>query len=90
MNEQASRAFEKEGGYDLIGKNVWIVIPNLPDQNLKVFMPLPVKMSIPFRNTERNGWFTKHPISLGVNLAGLVELGLDLPEDMPHFNRDVE
>ncbi len=88
MNDAAAEAFKDDGGYDLIGQSV---IDCHPPAAQKVVRQL-------YESGEPNVYtVTKHgkkklvyqtPYFEDGKLAGVVELGLPLPEEMPEFNRD--
>jgi transcriptional regulator with PAS, ATPase and Fis domain len=89
MNEQASRAFEKEGGYDLIGKNVLDCHPEPARSKLENLFKSPRKNVYTIQKHGKKRLVYQAPYFTDGQFAGLIELGLDLPEEIPHFNRDL-
>jgi len=88
MNAQSAIQFKDQGGLDLIGKNVLDCHPE----------PARSKLAELYRSQKTNVYtIQKHgrkrliyqtPYYEDGKFAGLVELGLDIPDDLPHFNRD--
>jgi transcriptional regulator with PAS, ATPase and Fis domain len=88
MNSQAAKVFEKDGGEKLIGTNVLDCHPEKAQVKLRDIMD---KRKINVYTIEKAGtkklvyqapWFKdgKH--------AGIVELAIEIPFEMPHFVRD--
>jgi transcriptional regulator with PAS, ATPase and Fis domain len=87
MNDRSARGFAKDGGRDLIGKNLLDCHPE-PSRTLVQSM-----LALPRTNAytiEKNGirkliyqapWFVED------KFAGLVELSLEIPFNMPHYIR---
>ena len=87
MNDKAALTYEKDGGYDLIGRNMLDCHPEqarikteklLADREKNVY------------TIEKNGikkliyqspWFKNN------DYAGIVEISLEIPFEMPHFLR---
>ena len=87
MNEKSAASFEKEGGYQLIGKNLCDC--HSQDSVDKIKGLLLDKKSNAY-TIEKNGkhkfiyqspWFEKG------ELKGLVEFSIEIPPKMPHFIR---
>jgi transcriptional regulator with PAS, ATPase and Fis domain len=87
MNDKAAKTFAKDGGYDLIGKNMLDCHPG--DSLLKTQRLLASREKNVY-TIEKNGvkkmifqspWFKD-----GV-YAGFVELSLEIPFEIPHFLR---
>ena len=87
LNEKAAQTFAKDGGYDLLGKNLLDCHPE-PARTLfaaQLASPAPNSYTI-----EKNG--KKHLIHQtpwfrdGV-FAGVVELAFEIPFELPHFVR---
>jgi transcriptional regulator with PAS, ATPase and Fis domain len=87
MNDKAARTYEKDGGYDLIGRNMLDCHPAqarikteklLADREKNVY------------TIEKNGikkLIYQSPWFKDGNYAGIVELSLEIPFEMPHFFR---
>lgn len=89
MNEQSSKAFEKDGGYDLIGKNVLDCHPEPARSKLESLYASPRENVYTIQKHGKKRLVYQAAYYTEGHFAGLVELGLDLPEEMPHFNRDL-
>jgi transcriptional regulator with PAS, ATPase and Fis domain len=83
MNEKAATTFTDDGGYALIGKNLFDCHTNASNEKIKQIMD---QKKPNVYTIEKNGikkliyqspWFEK----------GLVELSLEIPFDMLHFIR---
>lgn len=88
MNNKSVRTFEKSGGYALVGKSLYdchnpqskVIIRELLSSgrsNTYTIEKAGLKKLI-----HQTPWFTNGKI------AGLVELSIELPDEMPHFVRD--
>lgn len=88
MNDRACKIFEKQGGRDLIGKNLLEVHPE-PARS-KVAQMLKTReantYTIEKRGTKKlihqTPWYKDNVF------AGLVELSLEISHDMPHYVRE--
>ena len=88
MNEQSAKVFEEDGGYALIGKNVLDCHPEPARSKLEELFVSPRKNVYTIQKHGRKRLVYQAPYYIDGQFAGLVELGLDLPEEIPHFNRD--
>jgi transcriptional regulator with PAS, ATPase and Fis domain len=88
MNDAAAKTFEKDGGYDLIGRNLFSCHS---DNSNKMIRKLITDKKTNTYTIEKGGkkklifqtpWFDDE------ELAGLVEVSIELPADMPHHIRD--
>ena len=88
INDKSAKTFEKDGGYDLIGQNLFDCHPEPSKSQLK-------KLMQEKRNNcytiEKNGikkmiyqspWFEDN------KFKGFVEISFEIPFEMPHFVRD--
>jgi transcriptional regulator with PAS, ATPase and Fis domain len=87
MNDKAAASFEKEGGYSLIGKNLF----NCHNENShgKIEELLRDK-KINVYTIEKNGkkkLIYQSPWFENGELKGLVEFSMEIPVEMPHFIR---
>ncbi|MFZ5645677.1 MAG: PAS domain-containing protein [Bacillota bacterium] len=88
MNEKACKMFEKDGGAQLIGKNVFDCHPERAREILKGIME---SKSLNCYTIEKNGvkkLIYQSPWYKEGKFMGLVELGLEIPDEIPHFKRD--
>lgn len=87
MNDKAALTYEKDGGYDLIGRNMLDCHPEqarikteklLADREKNVY------------TIEKNGikkLIYQSPWFKDSDYAGIVEISLEIPFEMPHFLR---
>ena len=87
MNEKAGKTFQKSGGKDLEGKNLFDCHPEPAQEKMKKLME---SKSTNAYTIEKNGakklifqspWFENGMV------AGLVEISMEIPKEMPHFIR---
>lgn len=87
MNEKASVVFKDDGGYSLIGTNVFDCHPEPSKSKLKDMYE---KKIINSYTIEKNGikkLIYQSPVFEDGEFNGYVELSLEIPFDMPHFVR---
>jgi transcriptional regulator with PAS, ATPase and Fis domain len=87
MNEKASQVFKDDGGYKLIGTNVFDCHPEPSRSKLKDLYENP-KTNI--YTIEKNGikkLICQTPLFDESEFNGFVELSLEIPFEMPHFIR---
>lgn len=90
MNEKSAEVFANDGGYELIGKNLF----DCHNENSnKILNAILTEKKPNIYTVEKKGkkkliyqapWFKNN------ELGGLVEFSIELPPDMPHHNRDIE
>ncbi len=88
MNERSKKLYEKDSGCAVLGRNVLTRHP--PGTREKVRQIYETQSFNIYSNT-RDG--KKHliyqaPYFIAGEFSGIVELLLDLPDDIPHFDRD--
>jgi transcriptional regulator with PAS, ATPase and Fis domain len=88
MNEKSASVFENDGGYNLIGKNIFGCHSSASNDKIKEIMN---ENKPNVYTIEKNGkkkiiyqapWFDNG------EMKGLVELSIEIPFDMPHFIRE--
>jgi transcriptional regulator with PAS, ATPase and Fis domain len=87
MNEKASATFEKYGGKSLIGKSLYNCHSESSREKLKLLIN---KQASNTYTIEKNGikkLIHQSPWYQNGKCAGIVELSIVLPPDMPHFIR---
>jgi transcriptional regulator with PAS, ATPase and Fis domain len=88
MNDASAETFKKDGGYQLIGQNI-VTCHKEPSQS-KV-RKLYETHSFNVYSITKNGkkkLVYQAPYFVDGNFSGIVELVLDLPEEIPHHDRD--
>jgi len=88
LNEKAADSFVEDGGFRLIGKNLFDCHPE----------PARSKLKDLYKNQEKNIYTIEKkgikkliyqtPWYKDGKFAGFIELSLEIPWDMPHFIRD--
>lgn len=87
MNEKAASTFADDGGYALIGKNLFECHTNASNEIIKKIMN---EKKPNVYTIEKNGikkLIYQSPWYENGKMKGLVELSLEIPFDMPHFIR---
>ena len=88
MNEGSEKLFEKDGGYAVLGQNVITCHPPGTQEKVRQIYET---QSFNIYSITKGG--QKHlvyqaPYFIEGEFSGMVELSLDLPDDIPHFDRD--
>jgi len=89
MNLKAGKTFEKHGGQALIGSNLLECHPEPSKTKLKTMLSAAAP-TVNAYTIEKNGikkLIYQFPWKKNGKPAGLVELSLEIPFDMPHFVR---
>jgi len=87
MNKKSAASFAKEGGYELIGKNLFDCHKQ---DSVKKINELLQENKTNVYTIEKNGvkkLIYQSPWYENGGLKGLVELSFEIPFDMPHFIR---
>ncbi len=87
MNDKAAQSFEKDGGYDLVGKNL---LDCHPEPARSKVQELLANCEKHIYTIEKNGvkkLIYQSPWFEDGHYAGLVELSLEIPFEMEHFVR---
>lgn len=88
MNAKAARAFEEDGGHALIGSDVMDCHPEPARSRLRALLE---NRQTNVYTIEKKGvkkLIYQAPWYREGRFAGLVELSLEIPFEMPHFLRD--
>lgn len=87
MNQRAAATFSKDGGLDLIGKNLLDCHPQPARAKLAELLKHP---RVNVYTIEKNGqkkMIYQAPWFKSEKFAGLVEVSLPIPAEIPHFLR---
>jgi transcriptional regulator with PAS, ATPase and Fis domain len=87
MNEKSAVVFKDDGGYDLIGKNIFGCHTDGSNEKIKGIMN---KKEPNVYTIEKNGQkklIYQSPWFENGEMKGLVELSIEIPLGMPHFIR---
>jgi len=88
MNDKAVEAFAKDGGEKLIGTNVLDCHPEPSRSKLKDMIENGRTNVYTIQKNGKKKLIYQAPWFDGGQGAGFVEVSLEIPWDMPHFNRD--
>jgi transcriptional regulator with PAS, ATPase and Fis domain len=87
MNDRSALAFEKDGGRALIGKNILDCHPEPARTKTRALLETRQKNVYTIEKNGVKKLIFQSPWYRNGQFAGLVELELDIPFDMPHFVR---
>jgi len=88
MNAKAAQTFEKDGGTRLIGTNVLDCHPKLAKAKLRAIMENRKPNVYTIEKAGVKKLIYQAPWYRGGEYAGVVELSVEIPFDLPHFVRD--
>jgi len=88
MNGKASKTFEKDGGRELIGKNVLDCHPEPSRTKLKEIMASGNRNVYTIEKEGIKKLIYQSPWYKGGEYCGVVEISLEIPSEMPNFHRD--
>ena len=88
MNEKSIEAFAADGGAALLGANVLDCHPEPSRSKLKGMMDERRTNVYTIQKNGKKKLIYQTPWSKEGAYAGFVELALEIPWDLPHFNRD--
>lgn len=90
MNKKAAALFSKDGGKELIGKNLLDCHSPLSQEKIK---KIQAEQNPNIYTIQKNGikkMVFQAPFFENGSYAGLVEISFELPDEIPHFNRDLD
>ena len=88
MNEAAVRMFNDRGGEKLLGTSIFDCHPEPARSKLKALMESRQKNVYTIQKNGLRKLIFQTPWYCDGQYAGYVELDLEIPWEMPHFNRD--
>jgi len=88
MNDKSARTFEKDGGYALIGKNLFACHSEASVEKLKDLMARRVTNVYTIEKQGVKKIIYQCPWTKDGVYAGFVEISLEIPFELPHFVRD--
>jgi transcriptional regulator with PAS, ATPase and Fis domain len=88
MNDKAAQTFAEDGGYNLIGKNLLDCHPEPSRTKLKQLLETRQTNVYTIEKNCVKKLIYQSPWYKDGEYAGLVELSLEIPFEMPHFVRD--
>lgn len=90
MNDRAVATFGADGGAKLVGSNVLDCHPEPSRSKLAGMLQDKSSNLYTIEKAGKKKLIAQLPWFNEGEFAGIVELSLELPADMPHFNRDIE
>lgn len=87
MNDRAARNYEKDGGYDLIGRNMLDCHPTSARLKAEGLLEIREKNVYTIQKNGVKKLIYQSPWYKDGQYAGIVELSLEIPEELPHFIR---
>jgi transcriptional regulator with PAS, ATPase and Fis domain len=88
MNDKSAEVFRKDGGASLVGRNVLDCHPEPARSKLRGMLESGRANVYTIQKNGRRKLIYQSPWYRDGKYAGLVELSLEIPWEMPHFNRD--
>ena len=88
MNSRAAKTFEKDGGIELIGKNVLDCHPEPARSKLQAIITEGTRNVYTIEKNGVKKFIFQSPWYEAGRYAGIVELSLEIPRDIPHFVRE--
>jgi transcriptional regulator with PAS, ATPase and Fis domain len=87
MNDKAAKTFEKDGGYKLIGSNMFDCHPDSAREKTERLLAARVKNVYTIEKNNIKKLIYQSPWYKSGEYAGFVELSLEIPFEMSHFIR---
>lgn len=87
MNEKARKTFEKSGGGELVGKNLLDCHPEPAKTKAREMLAKPYTNAYTIEKNGVKKLIYQTPWKKDGRYAGIVELSMEIPLDMPHFVR---
>ncbi len=87
MNSAAAKTFEKDGGFDLTGKNLLDCHPEPSRTKLQEMMKGQVLNAYTIEKNGQKKLIYQSPWYENSEFRGFVEISLPIPDQMPHFIR---
>jgi transcriptional regulator with PAS, ATPase and Fis domain len=88
MNDRSAEVFASDGGRGLIGTNVLDCHPEPARTQLKDMLAAGLTNVYTIKKNGRKKLIYQAPWSESGHYAGFVEIAVEIPWDMPHFDRD--
>jgi transcriptional regulator with PAS, ATPase and Fis domain len=88
MNDRSAETFEKDGGRELVGRNVLDCHPEPARSRLEELLRDGTSNIYTIEKNGARKIIVQTPWSVDGKFAGLVELSIELPPDIPNFIRE--
>jgi len=87
MNDKAAEMFSAEGGYDLIGKNLFECHKQSSNEIISQIMQTKIPNAYTIEKRGKKKFIYQAPHLENGEVVGVVELSTEIPFDMPHHVR---
>jgi PAS domain S-box-containing protein len=87
LNARAREAYAKEGGAALVGQSIFDCHPEHARDKLRALLATRTANHYTIRKKGQRKIIHQMPWYRGGEFAGLVELSIPIPDDLPHFER---
>lgn len=87
MNDKAAKGYEKDGGYNLIGSNMLDCHPEPARKKTEHLLAAREKNVYTIEKNGLKKMIFQSPWFKDGEIAGFVELSLEIPFELPHFIR---
>lgn len=88
LNEKAAEVFQDDGGYDLIGQNLFACHSNESIEKIKSILKEEKPNSYTIEKNGKKKFIYQTPFYENKILKGLIEFSFEIPFELPHFKRD--
>ena len=88
MNEGSEKLFENDGGYAVLGRNAITCHPPGTQEKVRQIYETQSFNIYSIKKDGKKRLVYQAPYFIEGEFSGIVELYLDLPENMPHYDRD--
>ena len=88
LNEKAATTFQKQGGRDLIGKNLKDCHQDYSNEKIREIMETHEKNIYTIEKKGQKKLIYQAPWFHEGTFGGLIELSLEIPFEIPHFIRE--
>ena len=88
MNDASAEMFKKDGGYGIIGRNAITCHPPRTQEKVRKIYESESYNIYSITKNGKKQLVYQAPYFVDGKFSGIVEILLDLPKDIPHFDRD--
>ena len=88
LNAKAAKTYEKEGGRELIGRNLLACHKHRSMEIIERIFTTGEPNAYTIEKQGKKKFIYQSPWRKNGEIAGLVEISAEVPFELPHFNRD--
>jgi PAS domain S-box-containing protein len=88
LNRKAAEVFHDDGGYNLIGQNLFACHSNESIEKIKSILKEEKPNSYTIEKSGKKKFIYQTPFYENKILKGLIEFSFEIPFELPHFKRD--